>query len=206
MNFIILCAGKSKKNSIEYNKSTLNYKGKPLIVRQITTIKKIYKRPKIVCVTGFDANKIEDLTKDHNITYVHNQAYEDTFTLYSLYLGSQAISGASYVIHNDVIFNTNHIKTKKQINTVWTNKEKSKSIGVNVFNKKIMGFSYGVDIVWQKMAFLDDQTIDKLKNHTIIKKDMNKMDFEYYNYLIENGSYFMAAQGKLKEVKTYKDI
>ena len=64
MNFIILCAGKSKKNTIEYNKSALHYKKKPIIIRQIEAINKIYKNPKIVCVTGFQDNKIKDLTKN----------------------------------------------------------------------------------------------------------------------------------------------
>ena len=206
MNFIILCAGKSKKNTIEYNKSTLNYKRKPILIRQINTIKKVYKTPRIVCVTGFDSNKIKDLTKDHKITYVHNNIYEDTFTFYSLYLAAQEIIGSAYIIHNDIVFNPAHIQNKKEKNTIWVSKGKNKSIGVNIFNKRVMGFSYGLDTLWQKMVFLDEATIDKLKTTTIIKKDMNKMDFEYYNHLIENGTYFMAVQGKLKEIKTHKDI
>lgn len=206
MNFIILSAGKSRKSSSDYNKSCLNYKGRPLIVRQIETIKAVYKRSKIVCVTGFGADAVINASKEYKITYVHNELYEDTFTLYSLITGIQNVSGPTFVVHNDIIFNKNNINIKNSTNTVWINKEKSKSVGVNIFNKKIMGFSYGVDNVWQKLIFLDSSTVDKLKNCSILKKDMNKADFEIYNLLIDNNVYFGVQQGKLKEIKSIKDL
>lgn len=206
MNFIILAAGKSKKSSGDYNKSCLFYKTKPIILKQIETIKSFNKRARIVCVTGFDSDRIKDLTKDYKITYVHNELYEDTFTLYSLLNGVDSIHGPTFVIHNDVIFSKNNLNLKNNINTVWINKEKSKSVGVNIFNKRVMGFSYGLDYIWQKLTFLDSQTVDKIKNFTILKRDMNKTDFELYNHLIENNVYFGVQQGKLKEIKSIKDL
>ena len=109
MKALILAAGigsRIEKYTNGKPKSLLHVQGKSIIKHQISSLRKNGLEFKdIIIVTGFKAEEIErEVGK--KITYIHNQDYRTTNSLYSMWLArNENYSDGMILLNADVIFN-----------------------------------------------------------------------------------------------------
>lgn len=166
----------------------------------------MWPRADIVCVLGFEGEKIYRATKDLNVKYVFNEFYNESGSFRSLMLGYRACSNKNIVvIHGDILFNKKNLKFDLNNSTVLVNKGTSEDVGVLLNNKQVMNFSYGFEYTWQKIIYLENKTGAILKDIELHDDDFNKLDFELYNRLIDNSTCFDVYNTKTIEINTIKD-
>jgi choline kinase len=152
MEAVILAAGYGSRLghvTDEIPKSLINIGGKTLLDRTLKILRRNNVRD-VVIVTGYRRDKIlEHLNERYslNVNFVHNQNYDTTNNIYSLYLAKKALSGSDfYIINSDVLFHERifqylHASRKKGlILSVDTTKELTKE------SMKVV--SIGEKLVW----------------------------------------------------------
>ena len=103
---IILAAGQGTRlmpYTKDKPKCMLTFDGYPLIFFQ-TAIFRYHGVDNIVVVTGYKAERIREYL-GKSVTYIHNEKYEETSSMYSLWLARDIIQeGGCFVLNSDVLF------------------------------------------------------------------------------------------------------
>jgi choline kinase len=104
MKAIILAAGKGTRlNGVELKpKCLFEVAGRTLLDRQISAITEA-RISEIVIVLGFEAERIRRLCGD-NVSFVINSRFEETSSLYSLWLAREHLLDGFVVLNCDVLF------------------------------------------------------------------------------------------------------
>ncbi len=110
MRAIILAAGmgsRLEKITEKVPKALVNVGGKPLLAHSIATL--ISEGiTDFVIVTGHKSYKIKEYVEvnfeEINVEYIHNNRYDETNNIYSLYLAVRQISAPFYILNSDILF------------------------------------------------------------------------------------------------------
>lgn len=104
MKAIILAAGKgSRLNGLDLKpKCLFEVGGQTLLARQVEALREA-NVDDIVIVLGFEAERIERLY-EHTASFVHNSRFEETSSLYSLWLAREHLLDGFVVLNCDVLF------------------------------------------------------------------------------------------------------
>ena len=104
MKAIILAAGKGTRldGAAVKPKCLVDVGGSTLLHRQIDTLRSLGVR-KIVVVVGFGADSIREECDDE-ISFVENNVFAETSSLYSLWLAREHLSDGFLVLNSDVLF------------------------------------------------------------------------------------------------------
>src|SRR5688572_13584929 len=104
MKAIILAAGKGTRldGAAVKPKCLVEVGGSTLLHRQIETLRSLNVR-KIVIVVGFGADSIREEC-DAEISFVENNVFAETSSLYSLWLAREHLNDGFVVLNSDVLF------------------------------------------------------------------------------------------------------
>jgi len=104
MKAIILAAGKGTRlNGVDLKpKCLFEVGGQTLLARQIATLRELHVND-IVIVLGFEAERIRRLY-EHTASFVINSRFEETSSLYSLWLAKEHLLDGFVVLNCDVLF------------------------------------------------------------------------------------------------------
>ncbi len=110
MRAIILAAGmgsRLEKLTEKVPKALVDVGGKPLLAHSLSTL--ISEGiTDFVIVTGHKAYKIREYIEENfdeiNVEYIHNNRYDETNNIYSLYLAIKEINAPFYILNSDIIF------------------------------------------------------------------------------------------------------
>lgn len=104
MKAIILAAGKGTRldGAAVKPKCLVDIGGSTLLHRQIDTLRSLGVR-KIVIVVGFGADSIREECDDE-ISFVENEVFAETSSLYSLWLAREHLADGFVVLNSDVLF------------------------------------------------------------------------------------------------------
>ena len=104
MKAIILAAGKGTRldGAAVKPKCLVEIGGSTLLHRQIKTLRSLNVR-KIVIVVGFGADSIREVC-DAEISFVENNVFAETSSLYSLWLAREHLNEGFVVLNSDVLF------------------------------------------------------------------------------------------------------
>ena len=104
MKAIILAAGKGTRlNGLELKpKCLFEVGGETLLARQIATLRELQIND-IVIVLGFEAERIRRLY-EHTASFVTNTRFEETSSMYSLWLAREHLLDGFVVLNCDVLF------------------------------------------------------------------------------------------------------
>lgn len=104
MKAIILAAGKGTRldGAAVKPKCLVDVGGSTLLHRQIDTLRSLSVR-EIVVVVGFGADSIREECDDE-ISFVENNVFAETSSLYSLWLAREHLSDGFVVLNSDVLF------------------------------------------------------------------------------------------------------
>jgi len=212
--YILLCAGKNRSRKYsKQNNSLLEFDNKSCIEHQIETIRKVEKNPEIIVVGGFDAKKLLNHVSLQNVRFVENPAFESTTSLESFRIGiNSSVLCNLFVIHGDVLFNENAIKTKGNKPLVMLNKsvQSSKNVCVAYNGSVVKNLSYGLDIdenvsEWAEMFFIPSDHYQLTKS---IANEFKKYHtiYEFINYLNQDVNFLTHWDKKMKIEKIYEKV
>ena len=104
MKAIILAAGKGTRlNGVELKpKCLFEVGGETLLARQIATLREL-QVDDIVIVLGFEAERIRSLY-EHTASFVTNTRFDETSSMYSLWLAREHLLDGFVVLNCDVLF------------------------------------------------------------------------------------------------------
>lgn len=123
MQAVLLNSGRGtrmKEHTENNHKSMIEIKeGIPLIVHQIQTLASCGIKD-FVITTGYMAEKLCTCIKSHfgtqyHFTFVHNEKYEETNYIYSLFLAKTFIEGDCLLLHGDLYFTYDIIKDMQKM-------------------------------------------------------------------------------------------
>jgi len=110
MRAIILAAGmgsRLEKITEKVPKALINIGGKPILSHTMNTLISNDIR-EFVIVTGHKAYKIREYVDENfdeiDVEYIHNNRYDETNNIYSLYLAIKEIRAPFYILNSDIIF------------------------------------------------------------------------------------------------------
>jgi CTP:phosphocholine cytidylyltransferase-like protein len=177
-----------------------------LISKQINTIREVYPKAEIICVLGYESERVYKLIKDYNVKTVFNDNYRDTYSLKSLIYGiRQSNTNRTFIVHGDLCFLPEHIDFDLTYSTALVDYATSKEVTVNIQAGQILQFGYGFNSCWQKIIFFNKKGTDILKGFGLSDTDLKRIDFEIFNYLIDKGIDIKPFQGKTQEINSYRE-
>ncbi len=110
MRAIILAAGmgsRLEKITEKVPKALVDVGGKPLLAHSLSTLISEGITDFII-VTGHKAYKIREYIEENfggiDVEYIHNNRYDETNNIYSLYLAIKNINAPFYILNSDIIF------------------------------------------------------------------------------------------------------
>lgn len=210
---IILTAGVGARVKSYEPRGLLKFKNTTLIEHQIQTISNLIPKSGMITVVGYDANKvIKKIWGKSRI--VENQIYEESNSGESLRIAlNNSSANAILFFHGDLYFENevfNGVDFSESfvlVNTSFNEKE----VGVNILDKYVSIFSYGLETKWSQIAFLRNKELEILRK-LVLKNDFNGkylLTFELLNEVITLGGKFksfMVQGNKIKELDSTKDI
>jgi CTP:phosphocholine cytidylyltransferase-like protein len=215
ISIIMLCAGVGLRIKSYEPRSILKIKNKTLLEHQIDILNTVFDCPEIICVVGYDAQKI--IKKNYNVRIVENQLYETTNAAESLRLAfNNTLNDNILFLHGDLFFNkeTFNVKYNKSFILVDSNKRFNNSeVGVTICSdtNKASILSYGLNTKWCQIAYLTGKETKIAKNlfqkfETTHKK---MLCFELLNEMITSGACFECHEPNnmsITEIDRIKDI
>ena len=156
MQLILLSAGKGSrlpKKLRSKPKSLAKVNDKPIIEHNVKFFNKFKKK---IIVTGYKQNSLSSFAKKYNFKILHNNKYQNTNMVYSMFLPSRYITSDVVICYGDIIFDHKiyNLLIKKDniipLNINWLkiwkkrmSKDKIKKDAENVSIKKNMLLSIG---------------------------------------------------------------
>ena len=126
MRAIILAAGmgsRLEKITEKVPKALVDVGGRPLLAHSISTLISEGITDFII-VTGHKAYKIREYVEENfeeiDVEYIHNNRYDETNNIYSLYLAIKEVNAPFYILNSDIIFHPGifamiHFSEKKNL-------------------------------------------------------------------------------------------
>lgn len=116
MRLVILAAGEGTRlrpYTTDKPKCMVPFNGKPIISHILDTI-----QPEIVkeicIVLGYQSDTLEDFVRknhrNHDITYRHNEKYDETNMVYTLFCAEDFLKGDIIISYSDIIYNKTVLK------------------------------------------------------------------------------------------------
>lgn len=231
MKAIILTAGVgSRIRPLTDNtpKCLLQVAGQPILKRMIDNLKAVGLNEFIV-ITGYMADTVQKYIKDNypdlNVTFIHNDRYEETNTGYSLFLTRDAVGDDSFVkLDGDVVFeaavierlikdpNENCLAIDKNIHL---DKEEVKAqigegnqilkVGKTLDARMAHGESIGIEKVGKETGKV---FYEILQRDVVEKEKWQEYYDDSYTTLVEEGHPFYAVDIsglKWVEIDTHED-
>jgi len=212
----ILCAGVGARIKSYEPRSTIKIGNKMLLEHQIDIVHSCFKDPEIICVSGYDSQKIVKRFSE-KVRIVENQLYETTNPSESIRLAfNNTCKNKFLFMHGDLWFNKDTLKNMnydKSFIVVDTKKRfENKEVGVTIANNsKATFFSYGLDTKWCQIAFLTGKEFKIARNlfNKFEPHDKKMLSFEILNKMISLGASFECYEPKnmkIVEIDRIKDI
>lgn len=215
ISIIILSAGVGLRIKSYEPRSMLKIKNRTLLEHQIDILNSAFDTPEIICVVGYDAQKI--IKKNYNVRIIENQLYETTNAAESLRLAfNNTLSDNILFLHGDLLFNkeTLNVKYNKSFVLVDTNKRfDNREVGVTISTdtNKASIFSYGLNTKWCQIAYMTGKETKIAKNlfqkFELAHKKM--LCFELLNDMINTGASFECYEPNnmsITEIDRIKDV
>lgn len=208
-SYILLSAGIGRGMMTKGSKSLLTYDGTEVLNHQISTIRKFDAKADIYVVIGFYSEKVTKyvLSNNLNVRLIYNPNYKITSQTESLRLAINAIvSGPYYIIHGDIVFNTEALKVKRNKSSIIVAKydENIKAVGICHTSGKLLNLSYGVGDCWGQIAYISKENFAISK--TILNSlKSNKQTYEFINLLLNKMDFFVNSGDKIKTIEITRD-
>lgn len=203
---ILLCSGQSKKMSSYGSRSLLRIGSDYLISKQINTVRQVYPRAEIICVLGYESERVYKLLRDLKVKCIFNDNYKETSSLKSIIYGiRQVTTNRCFIIHGDIYFQADDLKFALKDSTALVNYSNSKEVTVNIQNNEILQFGYGFGAAWQKIIFFNKKATDLMKDVLLNDADFKRLDFELFNHLLDKEIVIKPYQAKTYEINTYRE-
>lgn len=212
MLIVIPSAGIGKRMRSHGPKATIKLDDKNTVIsRQITILKKIFPKSKIVIIVGFEKEKFENI-KDAYI--IENEDYKNTNVSYSIYLALKKFPCSSLlIVYGDLVF-TKDIFVNMPIKKSWVCLDNQKNhrlneVGFNIVDNKAVYFSYGIQNKWGQIAFLKDFELSMFREISAKIDSKRKFCFELFNEIIDlNGEFecYSKKKWKMIEIDNIEDI
>lgn len=125
MNLILLCAGRGSRLSTKNRlkpKSLIQINNRPIIEYNKNFFNNFKKK---IMITGYKKNLLEKFSKKYNFNIIHNNKFNKTNMVYSLFLAKGIIDDDVVVCYGDIIFDKEIINLLKEnkdllpVNKLW---------------------------------------------------------------------------------------
>ena len=192
---VILAAGIGARIKSYEPRSLLKIRDRTLIEHQITTINSCFHEPEIICVVGYDSQRVIKKIKD-NARIIENQLYLNTNTSESLRLAlNNTHKNGVLFMHGDLLFNPETINVDYNKSFVLVdnrNQLEKKEVGLTVENGKASIFSYGLECKWCQIAYITGKELRIARQLFLKFEDQHKklLSFEILNKIIDQGGSF----------------
>lgn len=197
MTYIFLVAGKGTRMSPltkNYPKTLFKLEKNVTILGQmIKMIKKYDKSPRIVVVTGFMHDEIEN-SVDKDVIFVHNPFFAVTNSLASLWFASQYLDSETVIINGDVIVSEEMMRdvivkhTDKPMALLDGSIKNDGDYNADVIGDRVVVMSKGLDTYYGEFVGIvkaDKDTAQLLKNEIDVMIHNEQYDQWYEDALIQ---------------------
>jgi choline kinase len=191
----ILAAGIGSRIKSYEPRSLLKIKDKTLIEHQITTINSCFQEPEIICVVGYESQRVIKKVKD-SVRFVENQLYNATNTSESLRLAVNNTNKKGVLfMHGDLLFNPETITLDYSNSFVVVDTQdriEKKEAGLTIENGKASIFSYGLECKWCQIAYITGKELRIARQIFLKFEEQHKklLSFEILNKIIAQGGSF----------------
>lgn len=196
----ILSAGVGARIKSYEPRSLLKIRERALIDHQITAINGYINDPEIICVIGYEAQRVIKRVKD-NARIVENQLFDSTNNSESmrLALNNTHKSGILF-IHGDLLFNSETLMAdyNKSFVIIDTNNQmEKKEVGLTIDDSGCVSiFSYGLECKWGQIVYITGKELRLAKQIFSRFEPQHKkmLSFEILNKIIEQGGSFKCYE------------
>lgn len=192
----ILAAGVGARMKSYEPRSLLKIRDRTLIEHQITTINSCFDKAEIICVVGYDSQRVIKKIKDNSVRIIENQLYNTTNTSESLRLALNNTNKKGVLfMHGDLLFNPETITvdyTNSFVLMDTRDQIEKKEVGLTMENGKASIFSYGLECKWCQIAYITGKELRIAKQIFLKFEEQHKklLSFEILNKIIANGGSF----------------
>jgi len=188
-------------------------KNKSIIEEIIASIKNTYPYSDIIVCVGFEADKVIKSLLG-KVRIVENRDYNETNITESIRLCMNVcMTDHVMIVYGDLIFSPSAISeiTKHGSCALVDSKLRFKEseIGVNVVDKKITNFAYGLDTKWAHIIFLENEELRFFKKQCVEKRKSKLYPFEIFNKILDKGLTINAIEPRnmrIKEIDSSRDL
>lgn len=215
ISIIMLCAGVGLRIKSYEPRSMLKIHNKTLLEHQLEILTSVFDTPEIICVIGYDAQKI--IKKNYEVRIVENQLHETTNAAESLRLAfNNTLNDNILFLHGDLLFNKETFNVKYDKSFILVDSLKrfdSREVGVTISseNNNASIFSYGLNTKWCQIAYLTGKET-KIARNLFQKFELphkKMLCFELLNDMINIGASFECYEPlnmSITEIDRIKDI
>lgn len=195
----ILAAGIGARMKSYEPRSLLKIRDRTLIEHQITAINSCFEDAEIICVVGYESQRVIKKVKD-GVRIVENQLYQATNNSESLRLAINNTNKKGVLfMHGDLLFNPETISVdyKSSFIIVDTKDQiEKKEVGVTVVNNYATIFSYGLECKWCQMAYITGKELRIARQLFSKYEEQHKklLSFEVLNNIIAQGGKFKCYE------------
>jgi CTP:phosphocholine cytidylyltransferase-like protein len=212
IGIIILGAGCSSRTKYIGNKSLVNIKNVTLIDRQLDILNKTFNKKDIILVTGFEAEKVLNYTKNYNIIKIENENYDKTNISRSIAIGLRACNNDSILlIYGDLFFNKEllNIPYKKESFLICCNTMTDNEVGCTINKNIVENVFYDLPNKWAQISYFTGNELELLKKIVYDRNNDRLFGYEIINKIIDKGGIFKAIEppnSYSQDIDTIKDL
>ena len=196
----ILAAGVGVRIKSHEPRSLLKIRDRALIDYQIDAINGYFNTVDIVCVVGYDAQRVIKRVRD-SARIVENQLFDSTNNSESLRLAlNNTHSQGVLFVHGDLLFNSETLMldySKSFVVIDTKGQMEKKEVGLTLeSNGNASIFSYGLECKWAQIAYITGKELRIAKQLFMKFETQHKkmLSFEILNKIIEQGGAFKCHE------------
>lgn len=189
-----------KPLTIDKPKCLVELDGKPLLGYTIEALDK-FEFEKLIIITGYQSQCILDYIQSLNtsldIEVVHNDRYDSTNNIFSIYLAEQLIEDGFVIIESDLIFDQDLLYDFQQPDRV----------ALDVFNPDVhngtamsVRTNGGIDGLYLKSEYPEGREMWKTVNIYSFSKQSGRMFLDEISDYVENGHVNIFYECTLKDL------